>query len=256
MSYLQRGIKICIAWHDPAGDGHIVVTALGMMKRMTRFVFLLLLFVLPGLSAPACSAQAPNLDNEYTSLAAGAEVFIRIFKEEDELELWLKAPEGDTFELAETFPICAWSGSLGPKLREGDGQSPEGFYRVRLGSLNPNSAYHLSFNLGFPNAYDRAHGRTGSYLMVHGACVSIGCYAMTDGRIERIYGAVETALKGGQDAVEVHIFPFRMTDEALAEHGGSEWIDFWRNLKQGHDYFETRRQVPRIAVDQKRYTFE
>lgn len=226
------------------------------MDRMTRFMVILLVALFPGMLAPACSQQRAAPSNKYTSLAEGTEVFIRIFKKEDELELWLKAPEGQTFELAETFPICSWSGALGPKLKEGDGQSPEGFYKVRLGSLNPNSSYHLSFNLGFPNAYDRAHGRTGSFLMVHGACASIGCYAMTDAGIEKIYGAVETALNGGQSAVDVHIFPFRMTDQNLHDHSDSEWSDFWQNLKQGYDYFESERRLPRIAVDQKQYTFE
>ncbi|MEM8617038.1 MAG: L,D-transpeptidase family protein, partial [Pseudomonadota bacterium] len=160
----------------------------------------------------ACSqSPAQELDNRFTRLEPGTETFIRIFKQENELELWLKAPNENQYELSKTFPICAWSGALGPKLREGDGQSPEGFYRVGLGSLNPNSSFHLSFNLGFPNAYDRAHGRTGSYLMVHGACASIGCYAMTDAGIEEIYAAVETTLRSGQTAVSVHVFPFRLT---------------------------------------------
>lgn len=223
------------------------------MKRFT----LALLIILAATILPACARSPANhLDNEYTRLEAGTESFIRIFKAESELELWLKPPDTDRFELAETFPICRWSGDLGPKLKEGDGQSPEGFYRVRLGSLNPNSAYHLSFNLGFPNAYDRANDRTGSFLMVHGACVSIGCYAMTDAGIEKIYAAVETTLKGGQDAVSVHIFPFRMTPEAMASYEGHEWARFWYNLKEGYDQFEASAKVPHVRVTDKRYTFQ
>lgn len=148
-----------------------------------------------------------------------------------------------------------WSGTLGPKLREGDGQSPEGFYKVTRAALNPNSSYHLSFNLGFPNAYDRAHGRTGSFLMVHGDCVSIGCYAMRDKGIEDIYGLVEAALKGGQKAVSVHVFPFRMTKENMIRRAGSRWITYWENLKKGWDIFETTRQPPDAKACGKKYRF-
>jgi len=205
----------------------------------------------------ACTrAQPINVENDYSRLAVGAEVFIRIFKTESDLELWIKTPTATTFELAETFPICRWSGKLGPKLREGDGQSPEGFYQVRRSSLNPNSSYHLSFNLGFPNEYDRAHSRTGSYLMVHGACVSIGCYAMTDIGIEKIYAAVDVALRGDQDAVDVHIFPFRMTSENLASREGHQWYDFWLNLKEGYDAFESTHRIPNVGVYGRKYTFQ
>ncbi|MEL6360397.1 MAG: murein L,D-transpeptidase family protein [Pseudomonadota bacterium] len=211
------------------------------------------------LTTVLCACEPVELtrhDNEYSRLETGAEVFVRIFKAESELELWLKAPQANSFELKAVFPICRWSGDLGPKLREGDGQSPEGFYRVTRASLNPNSSFHLSFNLGFPNRYDRAHSRTGSYLMVHGACVSVGCYAMTDAGIEKIYAAVESALKGGQDAVDVHIFPFRMTSENLALREGHEWYEFWLNLKEGYDAFEEMHRVPNIGVNHKRYTFQ
>ncbi|MGI9414597.1 MAG: L,D-transpeptidase family protein [Hyphomicrobiales bacterium] len=183
---------------------------------------------------------------ERSRVAAGAPVYVRIFKQESELELW--AERDGAYVLVKRYPICTWSGALGPKLREGDLQSPEGFYRVTRGLLNPNSRYHLSFNIGFPNAYDRAHGRTGSFLMVHGNCVSIGCYAMTDPGIEEIYGMVEAALDKGQPAVPVHIFPFRMTEDNLERHRTSEWIGFWRNLKQGYDAFEAEGRPPEITV--------
>ncbi len=188
-------------------------------------------------------------------MVEGSAIFIRIFKAEAELEVWGKAPASDQFALLRSFPICAFSGALGPKLREGDRQSPEGFYRVRLGSLNPNSSYHLSFNLGYPNAYDRAHGRTGSYLMVHGNCVSIGCYAMTDGGIDEIYAMVETALNAGQDAVSVHIFPFRMSAANMATNSDSAWMAYWRNLKTGYDLFETTKKVPDVRVEGLDYVF-
>ena len=223
---------------------------------MLRVLRLLVILQITTLLCACKPVQLNRHDNEYSRLEAGAEVFVRIFKAESELELWIRAPQANTFELKEIFPICRWSGELGPKLREGDGQSPEGFYKVTRASLNPNSSFHLSFNLGFPNSYDRAHSRTGSYLMVHGACVSIGCYAMTDAGIEKIYGAVESALKNGQDAVDIHIFPFRMTSENLASNEDHEWYEFWRNLKEGYDAFETTQRVPQVSVNHMRYRFQ
>ncbi|MEL7488096.1 MAG: murein L,D-transpeptidase family protein [Pseudomonadota bacterium] len=184
----------------------------------------------------------------------GAAVFMRIFKSENVLEVWLEDTDGD-FALFKAYPVCAWSGALGPKLKTGDGQAPEGFYFVTPGAMNPNSDYHLSFNLGFPNAFDRAHGRTGSFLMVHGDCVSIGCYAMTDGGIEEIYLLADAAFAAGQPFFRVHAFPFRMTDEAMATYDASPWIDFWRNLKTGYDWFEEKGAPPNAAVDEKAYVF-
>jgi murein L,D-transpeptidase YafK len=195
---------------------------------------------------------ASRLSAEGFSLGDAA--FLRIFKEEHELEVWLK--RGEAFALFRSYPICNWSGDLGPKLREGDGQSPEGFYAVGLRQLNPDSAYHLAFNLGFPNAYDQAHGRTGSYLMVHGDCLSIGCYAMTDTGIDDIYGIVEAALRAGQPEVPVHVFPFRMTAKNLASRDGHRWAGFWANLKEGHDRFEAARVPPSAHACGGRYAFD
>jgi murein L,D-transpeptidase YafK len=181
----------------------------------------------------------------------GAPVYIRIFKETSELELW--AEQNGQYILFETYPICRWSGSLGPKVNEGDMQSPEGFYQVGLRQLNPNSQYHLAFNLGFPNAFDRANGRTGSFLMVHGGCTSAGCYAMTNTVIEEIYGLMETALYAGQRNVPVHIFPFPLTEDNLARHEKSEWIGFWRDLKPAYDFFEANQSPPSVDVAEKTY---
>lgn len=181
----------------------------------------------------------------------GDPVYIRIFKEASLLEVWIRS--GAEYALLKNYFICAYSGALGPKEKEGDKQAPEGFYKVRKAYLNPNSKFHLSFNLGYPNAYDKAHGRTGSFLMVHGNCVSIGCYAMTDKKIEEIYALVEKALKNGQKYVPVHIYPFKMTKENMAEHSENRWYDFWTNLKEGYDYFETEKLPPRIKVKNGRY---
>ena len=195
-----------------------------------------------------------NFEERLALLSAkvGDPVFIRIFKEESLLEVWIRS--GAEYQHLKDYFICAYSGTLGPKLQEGDRQSPEGFYKVKKYQLNPNSKYHLSFNLGFPNVYDRAYERTGSFLMVHGNCVSDGCYAMTDEKIEEIYMLVEGALQKGQKYVQVHAFPFRMTDTAMALYSDSEWYDFWANLKEGYDYFEVEYLPPYIKVANGLYT--
>jgi murein L,D-transpeptidase YafK len=184
-------------------------------------------------------------------LRQGQPVFVRIFKQEAVLELWMR--DDRQWRLFQSYPICRFSGGLGPKLKQGDRQAPEGFYQVANGQLNPNSRHHLSFNLGFPNAFDRAHGRTGSYLMVHGGCSSIGCYAMTDPAVDDIYRLVSAALRNGQASVEVHALPFRMTDANMTRHARSRWFDFWRELKAGYDLFESDRSVPSVQLVGKRY---
>jgi len=187
-----------------------------------------------------------------TGTKIGNPIFLRIFKKEAYLEVWIRA-EAEYTHLKD-YAICAYSGYLGPKLKEGDRQSPEGFYKVKKHHLNPNSKFHLSFNLGFPNKYDRQHNRTGSYLMVHGNCLSIGCYAMTDERIEEIYALVEGALKRGQKHVPVHAYPFHMNDENMAEYSEHKWYDFWENLKEGYDYFEAEKLPPLVKVKNRQYT--
>ncbi len=195
-----------------------------------------------------------TLDEGLAELSAkvGDPVFIRIFKEESLLEVWIRT--GTEYQHLKDYVICAYSGALGPKLKEGDRQAPEGFYKVKKHQLNPNSKFHLSFNLGYPNQYDRAHDRTGSFLMVHGNCVSDGCYAMTNDKIEEIYALVESALQKGQKYVQVHAYPFRMTEEMMALFSENEWYDFWVNLKEGYDYFEAEKSPPHIKVEDKRYS--
>jgi len=206
-------------------------------------------------SAAAVHRVKPALEKALAAkgLRWGAPVFIRIFKEEKQLELWVN--DGKQFQLFKTWAICKFSGKLGPKLKEGDGQAPEGFYFVPRKRMNPRSRFHLSFNLGYPNAYDRAHKRTGSALMVHGNCVSIGCYAMTDARIEEIYSLCDAALKGGQKFFRVHVFPFRMTEANLKRHGKSKWIVEWKNLKTGYVWFEKTKRPPNVTVSGEIYTF-
>jgi murein L,D-transpeptidase YafK len=206
-------------------------------------------------SRQAIARVRPVLETALASkgLQYGNPVFLRIFKASKELEVWLAAD--DSFRLFKTYEICSFSGQLGPKLRVGDLQSPEGFYFVTPARLNPYSQFHLSFDLCYPNAYDRAHGRTGSALMVHGNCVSIGCYAMTDTGISEIYALVDAALRGGQPFFRVHIFPFRMSPENLQRHEDSRWRDFWANLQQGYDFFEQERRPPNVEVRERRYVF-
>jgi len=200
--------------------------------------------------------RLPGIEKSFVEkrLRLGAPIFLRVFKAERRLELWVE--RDGRFALYRDYPICFYSGALGPKLREGDRQSPEGFYFVTSGAMNPASSYHLSFNLGYPNAFDRANRRTGSLLMVHGSCVSLGCYAMTDPAIEEIYLIAEAAFAGGQRFFRVHAFPFRMTDEAMAAHAESPWIGFWRTLKPGHDFFEKVGRPPNVTVRDKAYVVE
>ena len=185
-------------------------------------------------------------------MTAAQPIFVRIFKESSELEVWKQRSDGRFYHL-KTYPICAWSGALGPKIKQGDKQAPEGFYTVNRYQMNPNSQYHLSFDLGYPNAFDRANRRTGNFLMVHGDCTSAGCYAMTDTWIEEIYALAREAFIGGQDKIHVHAFPFRMTDANLARHEASPHADFWRTLKEGHDYFELTRLPPPVVACERRY---
>ncbi len=191
-----------------------------------------------------------------TRLEAGAPVVLRVFKAERVLELWL-GDGGAGFRLFKRYPICTVSGTLGPKLRAGDGQAPEGYYEIRPNQLNPWSRYHLGLDLGYPNRFDRLWGRTGRHLLIHGGCSSEGCFAMTDRGIEEIYYLVERALDAGQPAVPVLALPFRMTEAALARHARSPWIAFWRNLAEGDRLFAVTSRPPEVTVDRttRRYRF-
>lgn len=184
-------------------------------------------------------------------LTEGAPVLLRIFKEDSELELWML--KGEQYVHFATYPICHWSGTLGPKLAEGDKQAPEGFYTITRRQIHRSGRWPRSLNLGFPNAFDRSHLRTGSYILIHGGCSSVGCYAMTNPVISEVYRLVNRALRAGQRYVPVHVFPFRMTERNLDRHKGSEWINFWRNLKAGYDSFERNNLPPRISVCNGRY---
>lgn len=182
-------------------------------------------------------------------------ILVRIFKEEAELEVWKETTSGQ-YAMLKTYPICRWSGELGPKVKMGDRQAPEGFYAITPGQMNPNSSYYLSFNLGFPNAFDKSYGRTGEFLMVHGDCSSAGCYAMTDEQISEIFSLARESFAGGQRSFQVQAYPFRMTPKNLARHRNNPNMAFWRNLKQGYDHFEVSRQEPKVNVCARQYVFD
>ena len=183
-----------------------------------------------------------------------APLMIRIFKEEGTLEVW-KADRSDRFQLVKSYKICAWSGKLGPKMKEGDRQAPEGFYPLFPHQLNPNSKYYLAINTGYPNQYDRANGHSGSHLMIHGACSSAGCYSMTDEQMLEIFAFARDSFRGGQKSVQLQAFPFRMTAENMARHRDNPHIEFWKMLKVGYDNFHVTKRPPEVAVCEKKYVF-
>jgi murein L,D-transpeptidase YafK len=191
---------------------------------------------------------------ETLNMDRAAPILIRIYKEERMLEVW-KQDRSGRFALLNSYPICKYSGKLGPKVAQGDYQAPEGFYDITPDQMNPQSSEYLSFNIGFPNAFDRSLGRTGSFLMVHGGCKSVGCYAMTDYGIDEIYGLVYEAFQGGQAKIQLQAFPFRMTTANLVRYEQDPNVLFWQMLKTGSDAFLETGQPPAVAVCDRRYVF-
>jgi murein L,D-transpeptidase YafK len=201
------------------------------------------------------SGRLADLDARLAKAALdpGNGVHLRLYKTEGTLEIWIG--DGPRHRLFATLPICRWSGRLGPKSKEGDEQAPEGFFLVDRDALNPNSAHHLSMNLGFPTPADRAKGRTGSFLMIHGGCLSVGCYAMTDAGIDEIYALVERSIAAGKP-VPVHVFPFRMNETALAAAGNSPWADEWAVMAKGWRLFERTGNPPSVSMCGRETVFE
>ncbi len=214
----------------------------------------------PDTIAPTGRSQAPISEKTLADINAknmdkDSPILIRIFKEEAEMEIWKKNRLGE-FALLKTYPICRWSGDLGPKVKEGDRQAPEGFYTITPRQMNPNSNYYLAFNTGYPNAFDRAWNRTGSELMVHGDCSSRGCYAMTDEQMQEIYALARESFFGGQKSFQLEAFPFRMTAMNMAKHRNNPNFAFWKMIKEGYDHFEATHQEPKVAVCEKHYVFD
>jgi murein L,D-transpeptidase YafK len=224
----------------------VIAIAAGLLAACNAYEFPKALTPVPSV----LKAKMGQLGMKETS-----QVFIRIFKEESELEVWKERRDG-RFALLATYDICKWSGVLGPKQKEGDRQAPEGFYTVTPAQMNPNSSYYLSFNIGYPNAFDRSLGRTGSNLMVHGACSSAGCYSMTDESAGELFALARDSFRGGQTSFQIQAFPFRMTAENLARHRDDPNMEFWQNLKLGYDHFEVTRRPPKVDVCDRRYVFD
>ncbi|MBN9218505.1 MAG: murein L,D-transpeptidase [Mesorhizobium sp.] len=238
---------------------------------MNLFQRLLGFLTLPALALvmSACVSTVLDVDNKANQPIAASlisdmskrkmmpadPILIRIFKDESELEIWKRDRTG-RYALLKTFPMCRWSGKLGPKTRNGDRQAPEGFYNVSAGMLNPNSQYYLSFNLGYPNKLESALGYSGEALMVHGACSSSGCFALTDAGVAEIYAVAREAIRGGQSSFQVQAFPFRMTPENMARNRNDPNFDFWTNLKQGYDILEVTGRQPRVTYCGRRYVFD
>lgn len=236
-------IAACYLWAAPAKDVGVQIA-----RRLISG---------PGRAKDAVARVRPELERDLSSkgLHFGDPVFLRAFKEEEELEMWIRHRATGKYELFRTWRIAAMSGNLGPKLAEGDGQVPEGFYFVPPRAMNPNSTYHLSFNIGFPNEYDHLHGRDGTFIMIHGSTVSIGCLAMTDEKIEEIYTLCDAAHSHGQEFFRVHIFPFRMSAVRMEKAKDHRWIGFWNELRPGYDWFEKHRVPPEVTVTEKAYQF-
>src|ERR1700729_3878688 len=200
----------------------------------------------PGRSQqPISSATLAQM--EALDTTASSPTLIRTYKKEAELEIWKMKSNGE-YALLKTYPMCRWSGQLGPKKREGDMQVPEGFYSIAPGQMNPNSHYYLAFNVGYPNAYDKAYGRTGGSVMVHGVCSSAGCFSMTDDQVADIYAIARDSFAGGQREIQLQSYPFHMTAENMAKFRLDPNIDFWKNLKDGSDHFEVTKNEPSVLV--------
>jgi murein L,D-transpeptidase YafK len=235
-----------------------------MMARIARTSLLFAALALAGCNESSMSDFVPNAGKSLPSkiltemsakgMSRNSPVLARIFKEEGKLEVWKQKNNG-RYDIIATYDICKYSGKLGPKFIEGDRQAPEGFYTVRPAQMNPNSKFHLSFNIGYPNAYDRAHGRSGSNLMVHGGCSSSGCYSMKDDQIEQIYLFARESFTGGQTEFQIQAYPFRMTAANMARYRNDPNYAFWKNLKEGYDHFEVTKVPPKVDVCEKRYVF-
>ncbi len=222
---------------------------------------LFVLFIISSMLHPAVAATRvknttkTKLHKELPifDLTVGSPILIRTFKKESKLELWVKKKNSEQFKLFRTYPICYFSGSLGPKQRKGDKMTPEGYYYINKRSLNPNSRFHLSMNINYPNRYDRQIGRTGSLIMIHGACDAVGCFAMSNSQIEEIYYLAEQALRHGQKNIPVHAFPFHLTPKNLAQYKNHKWYGFWQQLAAGYQLFNQTQKNFNIDVEKKRY---
>jgi murein L,D-transpeptidase YafK len=240
------------------------VCALGLRALMASAVLAAMLalggcYTQDGYNLPTQASKelSPEMlaDLARKNMPKDSPILVRIFKEESELEVWKQDASG-RYALLKVYPICRWSGDLGPKVKDGDRQAPEGFYPITPGLMNPNSNYYLAINTGFPNAYDKANNRRGAYLMIHGDCSSRGCFAMTDEQIGEIYSLGREAFLGGQKEFQIQAYPFHMTPANMARHRNNPSYAFWKMIKEGYDHFEVSHQEPRIDVCDRHYVFD
>lgn len=247
------------------------------MTRLITFLcsFVFLLAFIPDPGFKATQQKAPRVKAAYTEKWTGLqaelkekgfdashfELFIRALKHEKAMEIWLRSKGAAEYKLFKTYDICYYSGELGPKRKQGDGQVPEGFYSIAV--FNPYSSYHLSLGISYPNSSDRIIGKSnlGGDIMIHGNCVSIGCMPITDNFIKEVYILAVEAKNGGQNTIPVHVFPARMNENGMAylnkEYASNKaLLDFWKNLKRGYDAFEKNKVIPKVGVDKEgKYTF-
>ena len=252
----------------PSGSIHLIraplVGALGLRALLVSAVLAAALtlggcFGEDGYELPSRAMKdlSPQMlaDLQKKNMPQASPILVRLFKEESELEVWKQDTSG-RYALLKVYPICRWSGDLGPKVKEGDRQAPEGFYPITPGLMNPNSNYYLAINTGFPNVYDRANNRHGAFLMIHGDCSSRGCYAMTDEEIGEIYALARDAFMGGQKEIQIQAYPFRMTPANMARHRNNPNFAFWQMIKQGNDHFEVSHLEPKVDVCERHYVFD
>jgi murein L,D-transpeptidase YafK len=186
-----------------------------------------------------------------------AHLFIRVFKQEDELELWAKSKTAQQFTKIKIFKICAKSGTIGPKARAGDGQVPEGLYQINR--FNPASNYHLSLGIDYPNKTDKLRAGffpTGGDIFIHGECVTIGCMPLTNEFIEELYVACVEAKEALQKTIKVEIYPCRLTTENSQKifkkyAKNTDWIKVWKVLQKSFDHFENKKYPVNYAFDAK-----
>lgn len=232
-----------------------------MLKYIVTFSFLFLggcttsELVIDSRRGQAPQSNSIIKSSEYVGSTSTSPILLRIFKETKELEFWRK-DYNNKYVHIKTYDICSFSGELGPKLKQGDRQSPEGFYIIKASQMNYNSSQFLSFNTGFPNDYDKFNKRTGSYLMVHGGCSSSGCYAIQDAPMQEIFTAMRDSFRVGQKEIQLHIYPFRMNNYNLYTHKSNKNLDFWLQLKPGYDIFKEDKKDLQIKILNGKYIIQ
>ncbi len=201
------------------------------------------------------AAREIELAQEFAGkgLKLGSPVFIRVYKQTSEMELWVQ--QGPRYVLFKTHGICRWSGVLGPKFYEGDRQSPEGLYRITTSDLIVNRRWDRAMNINYPNSFDNLNSRGGSGILIHGGCGSIGCFAIQNENVEDVFGAVRAALKGGQAYVPVLTLPFRFTALAPEKEDTLHMSEFWADLRRADLLFERDKVPPAAWICDGRYYF-